>query len=94
MELDNRIQALIAVGASVAANCQPCLQTTMTMAHESGAGEQEIAEAIAVGKNVRRGAASKMDKFASDLNRAVFSPIPTTNEGCGCDSVTLTAMEG
>jgi AhpD family alkylhydroperoxidase len=94
MELDKRIKALIAVGASVAANCQPCLQSTAAMARESGADEQEIAEAITVGKNVRRGAASKMDKFASDLNQAVLAHGPTTDGGCGCDSVTTTAMEG
>jgi AhpD family alkylhydroperoxidase len=94
MELDNRIKALIAVGASVAANCQPCLQTTVAMAHESGANEQEIAVAIAVGKNIRRGAASKMDKFASDLNRSVPAPSPANDGGCGCDSVTIETMEG
>jgi AhpD family alkylhydroperoxidase len=94
MGLDNRIKALIAVGASVAANCQPCLQNTMAMAHESGADEQEIAEAITVGKNVRRGAASKMDKFASDLNRSVVAPGPASDGGCGCDSVTIETMEG
>jgi AhpD family alkylhydroperoxidase len=94
MELDNRIKALISVGASVAANCQPCLQSTVTMARESGADEQEIAVAIAVGKNVRRGAAYKMDKFASDLNRSATAPSPATDGGCGCDSITITEMEG
>jgi AhpD family alkylhydroperoxidase len=50
MELDSRIKALIAVGASITANCQPCLKSTVAMALECGASEQEIAEAIEIGK--------------------------------------------
>jgi AhpD family alkylhydroperoxidase len=84
MELKSRIQALIAVGASISANCQPCLQSTVAMALENGASEQEIVEAIEVGKRVRKGAASKMDKFASELNRTVPSPIAVADGGCEC----------
>jgi AhpD family alkylhydroperoxidase len=83
MELESRIQALISVGAAVSANCQPCLQSTVALALESGVSEREIAEAIEVGKRVRRGAASKMDKFALELQPATRSPI-TADTGCGC----------
>ena len=86
MKLDNHIKALIAVGASVTANCQPCLQSTMAMAQESGADEQEIAEAIEVGKRVRKGAASKMDAFAANLTQAVPLAAGSANEGCECGS--------
>jgi hypothetical protein len=64
MILENRILALIAVGASVAANCQPRLEHNLATALKSGASSLEIGEAIEVGKRVRRGAADKMDKFA------------------------------
>lgn len=86
MKLDDRIKALIAVGASITANCQPCLQSTMKMALESGADERGIAEAIEVGKRVRAGAASKMDKFILDLNYAIPASEATSNGGCGCAS--------
>jgi AhpD family alkylhydroperoxidase len=84
MKLDDRIRALIAVGASITANCQPCLQSTITMALESGADEQEIAEAIEVGRMVRKGAASKMDKFASSVYNAAASFASANDGGCGC----------
>ena len=84
MELTGQIQALIAVGAAVSANCQPCLQSAVKMARESGASEREIAEAIDVGKRIRRGAASNMDKFAFELNTALPLPVATTDDGCGC----------
>ena len=84
MQLDSRIQALIAVGAAITANCQPCLQSSVAMAIESGANEMEVAEAIEVGKRVRRGAASKMDDFALSLNRPLSVSENTTNHGCNC----------
>ncbi len=87
MELKSQTQALIAVGAAVSANCQPCLQSTIALARESGANEREIAEAIEVGKRVRKGAASKMDKFAAELTAASASPVAATDGGCGCGLV-------
>jgi len=65
--MENRIKLLIAVGASVTANCQPCLKTAVTQAQGAGAEKKEILEAIAIGRIVRKGAMGKMDKFASTL---------------------------
>jgi AhpD family alkylhydroperoxidase len=84
MELDSRIQALIAVGAAVSANCQPCLQSAFAMALESGASPREIAGALAVGKRIRKGAASQMDDFALSLNRLSPSTENITIRGCNC----------
>lgn len=80
MKLDHRTLRLIAVGASVSANCQPCLQTNVTKALESGADEQEITEAIEVGKMVRQGAASKLDELADRWKQG-----SRKIEGCGCE---------
>jgi AhpD family alkylhydroperoxidase len=87
MKLDDRIIRLIAVGASISANCQSCLETNVSKALENGADEQEIAEAVAVGKMVRKGAAYKMDKFISITYCAAssFTTNATKNE-CGCAS--------
>lgn len=84
MKLDARMSRLIAVGASISANCQPCLQTNIRKALENGADEQEIAEAVEVGRSVRRGAASKMDQFAVSLTTAVTSTADALNSGCEC----------
>jgi AhpD family alkylhydroperoxidase len=84
MNLDERILRLIAIGASISANCQPCLQTNAAKALESGATEQEIAEAIWVGTLVRRGATSKMDKCAASINQTVPLSVSFSNEGCEC----------
>lgn len=86
MKLDNRIGELIAVGASVAANCQPCLQYHVRKALESGANEQEIADAIEISRMVRKGAASNMDKFTASMSETAPLPAVSTAEGCGCSS--------
>ncbi len=61
--MDVRTRELIAVGASVTANCQPCLKYHVSKARENGATEQEIEEAIAMAKKVRKGAMSQMDEL-------------------------------
>ncbi len=84
MKLDSRIKRLIAIGASVTANCQPCLKKNISKALEDGANVQEILEAIAVAKMVRRGASAKMDQFASTIFKAAEETAVTSEKGCGC----------
>jgi len=84
MKLDTRIKELIAVGASVTANCQPCLQYHVSKARESGANDEEIAIAIAVAKAVRKGAAAKMDDFAAGIGATAETAECGAGQGCGC----------
>ena len=84
MKFDERTVRLIAVGASVAANCQPCLLINATKARETGANEEEIEEALEIGKMVRAGAASKMDKYAADLSEMAAVSASPSGRGCGC----------
>jgi AhpD family alkylhydroperoxidase len=84
MKLDNRIVELIAIGSSVTANCQPCLQYHVDKALEDGASEMEITEAIEIAKMVRKGAAAKMDKFASGMSKTSPAATGVPGDGCGC----------
>ena len=82
--MDTRTKELIAIGASVTANCQPCLEYHVTKARENGAEEKEIKEAIAVGRTVRKGAAGKMDQYASEMlsDPAVATDAPEKADCC------------
>lgn len=83
MKLERRIAELVAVGASVSANCLPCVEINVARALGNGVDAREIAEAIEVGKLVRRGAAAKMDRHVSRLiGKAPEAKIPAG--GCGC----------
>ncbi len=69
--MDIRIKELIAIGASVTANCHPCFKYHVNKAKESGADEQEITEAIAVAKMVRKCAESQMEQLVSATIEAI-----------------------
>lgn len=84
MAIDSRIKELVAVGASITANCQPCLQYHTDKALEFGADAGEIAEAIEMGRRVRKGAAAKMDEFSSSLKGGEkASTGPARSACCG-----------
>jgi AhpD family alkylhydroperoxidase len=83
--MDNKIKELIAIGASISANCQPCLEYHTSKAAEYGVSELEIKEAIEVGTLVRRGAAAKMDKFATSLKKSSDKEKIKTDTECGCN---------
>ena len=66
--LDDKIKELIAVGASISANCHPCIKHHTAKAHEMKIDEAEIKQAIEVGKMVRKGAAGEMDKLLEAIS--------------------------
>ncbi len=82
--MDNRTKELIAIGASITANCQPCLEYHVGKARENGAEEDEINDAIAVGKTVRKGAAGKMDQYASKMFEDTAATPDAAEKTNGC----------
>lgn len=73
MEMNDKIRELIAVGASITANCQPCLQIHVEKALKSGADRQQVSAAIEIGLRVRKGAAARMDEHCSQQLTAADS---------------------
>jgi AhpD family alkylhydroperoxidase len=65
--LDEKTKGLVAVGAAIGVSCQSCLEVRSGKARELGATDAEILSAIEVGRQVRIGAAGKMDRFVSEL---------------------------
>ncbi|RDE17060.1 MAG: hypothetical protein C4K49_03680 [Candidatus Thorarchaeota archaeon] len=84
LAMNYKTKMLIAVGAAVTANCQPCLESAVTVARDNGLEETEILEAIGVAKMVRRGAIGNMDEFASALTGTAGGDAETPGHGCGC----------
>lgn len=64
---DEKTEELIAIGASITANCHPCIKYHVGKAREMEIPEDEIQQAIDVGKKVRKGAAGQMDKVLEEL---------------------------
>ena len=66
--LDENTKELIAIGASVSANCHPCVKYHIAKAREMKIDEAEIQQAVEVGKMVRKGAAGQMDELLKELS--------------------------
>ena len=65
--LDKKTEELIAIGASITANCHPCIKYHVGKAREMKIAEDEIQQAIDVGLRVRKGAAGQMDELLEEL---------------------------
>jgi len=81
--MDVRTKELIAIGASVTANCQPCLKYHVSKARENGASEQDMEEAIAMAKKVRKGAMSMMDELIPTLLADTNAKVEAPDAACG-----------
>ncbi len=65
--MDGKTRELIAIGASVAGHCQPCLTYHVAQARELGISEKDVREAVSVGQMVAKGAMVAMRKFADGV---------------------------
>ncbi len=84
MKLDDQTRKLIAVGASVACNCHPCIEYHIGEAQSMGIEAPLIEEAIEAGRAVRTGAASSMDRLAAQLTGRKGSVLQAACAGSGC----------
>jgi len=84
MTIDNHVRELIAVGAAIGANCHACLLHHVAKSREQGIADDEIGQAIEVGRTVRKGAQASMDKLVNELSSKI--PAPAAHAGCGCGS--------
>jgi len=80
--LDARTAELIAIGASVAAHCQPCLAYHVSAARDLGIDEALIREAIAAGHRVEKGAMAAMRKFSDSVHELPGPAVPPPSPAC------------
>lgn len=65
--MDERTKELVAMGASAAANCHPCMDHHLAKCDELGIEREEVAAAVSVGLMVNRGAEKAIRRKARDL---------------------------
>lgn len=65
--MDARTNELIAIGASVAANCHPCTRFHLAKCDELGIAREDVAAAAKIGQTVNRGAAGATRSFVAEL---------------------------
>lgn len=67
IQLPNNIRELIAIGASIGANCLPCLRYHFAEARKLGVSLEEIKEAVELAKLVKERPMKDIYKLAADL---------------------------
>ena len=65
--MDERMKELVAMGASAAANCHPCMDYHLSKCDELGIDREEVSAAVKVGLMVNRGAENAIRKKAREL---------------------------
>ena len=65
--MDEKTAVLVAIGASVTANCKPCLEFHARKAREMGLREKELQDAIDVGLMVKKGSIDVMKEFVQKV---------------------------
>lgn len=73
--MDKKTEELIAIGTSVGAHCQPCLEYHLEAAKKLGISDEEIKQAIEIGHMVEKGAMSAMRKFSRSLSEKLGREI-------------------
>ncbi len=82
--MDERTKELVAIGASVAVNCHPCMKHHLVKCEELGVDRDEIVVAAEVGMMVNRGAASKTRSFSAELLGTPTADALKKAAGGGC----------
>ncbi|MCR6628969.1 MAG: carboxymuconolactone decarboxylase family protein [Magnetospirillum sp.] len=83
--MDDRIKELIAIGASAAVNCHPCMDYHLAECDRLGIDRAEVRAAVEVGLMVNRGAAAKTRDKADALLGTAGKQTGGAG-GCGCGS--------
>ncbi|CAA7619666.1 conserved hypothetical protein [Magnetospirillum sp. LM-5] len=81
--MNENMRELIAMGASAAVNCHPCMQHHLAACDRLGLDRAEVKEAVEVGQMVNRGAAAKTKCYADELFGKDTGGHGAKG-GCGC----------
>ena len=83
--MDEGTIELIAMGASAAVNCRPCLEHHLAKCDSLEVPREEVRTAVKVGQMVNRGAAGRTREYVEELLGATETePRQETAEAAAC----------
>ncbi len=84
--VDHKVTLLIAAGAAMAANCEPCLNKVVPDLIEAGVAEADIRKAVEIGQFVKDKPAAIM-KEAADALTGTNMADPLQSQGCPAEKM-------
>jgi len=87
VEYSPAVDELVALGAAVAANCEPCLKYHCQAAEQLGVSKADMARAAAMGAKVKDSPHQAILRLADKLTGAGLSqPVDASDKRCGSQS--------
>jgi AhpD family alkylhydroperoxidase len=89
LEMTEQVKVLIALGAAIGANCEPCFKFHYDRARKLGVSNDAMRDAVRIGQGVKEASAKSMSGLA---DRILGTPAPAPaadssccGSSCGCD---------
>jgi len=79
-ELDTKTKEMVAIAASIAGNCIPCLRYHFKEAMKAGCTKQEIQEVIEIANMVKQRPAQLINEAAVNLMQRMKKEVHHDNE--------------
>ena len=89
--VDHKVTLLIAAGAAMAANCEPCLNKVVPDLIEAGVATSDIRAAVEIGQYVKDRPAAVMKEAADALAGTQLSEGPAAT-GCPAEAMKRAAV--
>ena len=85
--VDHKVTLLIAAGAAMAANCEPCLNKVVPDLIEAGVAEDDIRRAVEIGQFVKDKPAAIMKEAADALTGSQLADPNPSSDGCPAEKL-------
>ena len=82
--MTEQVEELVALGAALASNCESCLKFHFKKAKDLGLTEEDIAQALQIGQNVKQVPSGNMIQLANKLLGVQQTPANGCAPGSGC----------
>jgi len=92
--LSAQVRELVAIAASIAANCEPCLEYHYDKARKLGVSAEDMNGAVAISLTVKEAPARAMVELADRLMGRKVAPAPAAAVGDCCTPSTAAAGTG
>lgn len=78
------VAELVAIGAAIGANCEPCFKYHYSQAHKLGVSREDIAQAVALADKVKRAPAQNMLTLADKILGTTLSQASPETPASEC----------
>ena len=92
MQLEQAEKELAAIGASIGANCRPCIEHHLAAGRDAGLSDAELADAVAIAEGLRQEAIDELSAHVAQLLGCDGAPPALRADADGSTAHELAAL--